>query len=206
MFRGQLTTHKAQLSVTYLPGGRRLSLRAPYNQGDRQERATGSLLLSANFTYLSVRDPADVIALRSPLLTEDPLRQVQVYAFSGKLGYAANLVYRGWFAHLFAMTGLDWQRTYYQQSEEQNKFSIEPNFDARVGLGRDQGAWYAGIYGALDYNQFRAGGWQFQGLSGQVRLFVGIRFAEPQWLRRRKPRFLKDLQNSPNIPLPPIFG
>lgn len=206
VFRDELVTKKIQFSLTYLPGGNRVSLRAPFNQGNRQRKAAGSVLLSASGTYLTVRDPTDVIAVRPPELTEALLSRVRVYALSTKVGYTANLVYRSWFAHLFAMTGLDWQQTYYLRSGAQNAFTVEPNFDLRAGGGYDGGRWYGGIYGAFDYNQFRAGDWQFQGLSGQLRLFFGIRFGEPKWLQRRKPQFLEDLQNSPSIPLPPIFG
>ena len=206
-FRDQLVTKKIQASITYLPGGQRISLRSPYNQGDRQRRSTGSLLLSGGGTYFTVRDPTDVIAARPPeLVGEAPLSWVRVYALSSKLGYVANLIYRSWFAHVFAATGLDWQQTYYRQGGAENRFSVEPTLNVRSGLGYDSGRFYGGLYGALDYHQFRAGDWQFQGTSGQLRLFFGIRFAEPAWLRHRKPQFLKNLQNSPSIPLPPIPG
>ncbi len=206
VFLENLLTKKIQLSITYLPGGNRVSLRAPYNQGDRQQKTTGSLLLSGSGTYFTVRDPTDVIALRPSELANSTLPQVQVYIFSSKIGYTANLIYKSMFLHLFAATGLDWQQTYYQQSGKNNAFSVEPNFDIRSGLGYDGGRFYGGLYGLLDYNQFRAGEWRFQGTSGQLRVFFGIRFAEPRWLHRRKPKFLEDLQNSPSIPLPPIFG
>ena len=205
-FHEQLVTKKIQASITYLPGGNRISLRSPYNQGDRQQKSTGSLLLSGGGTYFTVRDPEDVIGGRSPDLREAPLTRVRVYALSSKLGYVANLIYRSWFVHLFAATGLDWQQTYYQQAGKENGFSVEPTVDVRSGLGYDSGHFYGGLYGSLDYHQFSAGDWQFQGTSGQLRLFFGVRFAEPKWLHRRKPKFLEDLQNSPSIPLPPIFG
>ena len=206
LFRGQLVTKKIQASITYLPEGSHISLRSPYNQGDRQQKSTGSLLLSGAGTYFTMRDPEDVIAGHSLNPSEAPLSRVRVYALSSKLGYVANLVYRSWFVHLFAATGLDWQQTYYQQSGSENNFSVEPTFDVRSGLGYDSGHVYGGLYGSLDYHQFSAGNWQFQGISGQLRVFFGIRFPEPQWLHRRKPPFLEDLQNSPSIPLPPIFG
>ena len=206
LFREQLITKKVQLSVAYLPGGNRISLRSPYNQGDRQQKSTGSLILSGAGTFFSVRDPEDVISWRPPDLNESPLTRVKVYALSSKLGYVANLVYRSWFVHLFLTTGLDWQQTYYRQARRENTFSVEPTYDARSGLGYDSGRFYGGLYGSLDYHQFNAGDWQFQGTSGQLRLFFGIRFTEPGWLHRRKPKFLEDLQNSPSIPLPPIFG
>ena len=206
-FHEQLVTKKIQVSITYLPGGKQISLRSPYNQGDRQRRTTGSLLLSGGGTYFTARDPDDVILQRPPELSgEAPLSRVRVYAISGKLGYVTNLVYRSWFAHAFAALGLDGQQTYYQQIERNSTFSVEPTVDLRGGLGYDSGRFYGGVYGSLDYHQFRAGNWQFQAASGQLRLFFGIRFAEPEWLRRRKPQFLEDLQNSPSIPLPPIFG
>ena len=206
-FRDQLVTKKIQASITYLPGGDRVSLRSPYNQGDRLIRSTGSLLLSGGGTYLTVRDPADVIALRSAELNDDaPLSWVRVYALSSRLGYVTNLVYRGWFVHALVATGLDWQQTYYRAAKRENTFSVEPTFDVRSGVGYDSGRFYGGLYGSLDYHQFEAGEWQFQGTSGQLRLFFGIRFAEPTWLHRRKPKFLEKLQNSPSIPLPPIFG
>ena len=204
-FRPELVTKKMSVAITYLPGGNRVSLRTPYNQGVRQRKSAGSLLLSGSGTYLAVRDPAAVVpAIGLP--AELALERVRVYALSSKLGYTANLVYRSWFVHLLAMTGLDWQQTYYVQGETQSAFAVEPAYDLRSGLGYDNGRWYAGVYGTLDYNQYQAGDWQFQATSGQLRLFFGIRLAEPRWLQRRKPKFLEDWQNSPSIPLPPIFG
>ena len=202
----QLVTKKIQASITYLPGGDRVSLRSSYNQGDRQQATSGSLLLSGTGSYFTVREPTDVVGGLLAEPDDVPLSQVRVYALSSKLGYVTNLTYRSWFLHLFAMTGLDWQQTYYQQQGDQNAFSVEPTWDVRGGLGYDSGHFYGGVYGTLDYHQFDAGEWQFQATSGQLRLFFGIRFAEPAWLHRRKPKILEDLQNSPSIPLPPIFG
>ena len=204
-FQPELVTKKMSVSITYLPGGDRISLRTPYNQGVRQRKTSGSLLLSGSGTYLTVRDPAVVVPL--PLrLDQLPLERVRVYALSSKVGYTTNLVYRSWFVHLLAMTGLDWQQVYYEQSGTQRAFAVEPAFDLRAGLGYDNGRWYIGGYGTLDYNQYQAGDWQFQATSGQFRIFLGLRFTEPGWLQRRKPKFLEDWQNSPSIPLPPIFG
>ncbi len=204
-FRPELVTKKMSVAITYLPGGNRISLRTPYNQGVRQRKSAGSLLLSGSGTYLTVRDPAEVVpAIGLP--TELSLERVRVYALSSKVGYAANLIYRSWFVHLLAMTGLDWQQMYYVQGETQAAFAVEPAYDLRGGLGYDTGRWYAGVYGTLDYNQYQAGDWQFQATSGQLRFFFGIRLAEPRWLQRLKPKFLEDWQNSPSIPLPPIFG
>ena len=204
-FRPELVTKKMSVSITYLPGGDRVSLRAPFNQGVRQRKSAGSLLLSGSGTYLTVRDPAAVVpAIGLP--DELALERVRVYALSSKVGYTANLVYRSWFVHLLAMTGLDWQQTYYVQGETQSGFAVEPAFDLRSGLGYDNGRWYAGMYGTFDYNQYQAGEWQFQAASAQLRFFFGIRLAEPRWLQRLKPKFLEDWQNSPSIPLPPIFG
>lgn len=205
-FLGQLLTKKIQASITYLPGGSHVSLRSPYNQGDRQQKTSGSLLLSATGSYFTVREPTDVIGWRSLAPNEAPLSRVQVYALSSKLGYVANLTFRSWFLHLFGMTGLDWQQTYYQQSGDNNSFAVAPTWDVRCGLGYDSGHFYGGVYGTLDYHQFEAGEWEFQATTGQVRLFLGIRFPEPAWLHRRKPKILEELQNSPSIPLPPIFG
>lgn len=204
-FYPNLVTKKMSVSITYLPGGDRISLRTPFNQGVRQRKTAGSLLLSGSGTYLTVRDPAEVvpITLGSDQL---PLERVRVYALSSKVGYTANLIYRSWFVHLLAMTGLDWQQAYYVQGETQSAFAVEPAFDLRSGVGYDNGRWYTGVYGTLDYNQYQAGDWQFQATSGQLRFFFGIRWAEPRWLQRRKPKFLEDWQNSPSIPLPPIFG
>ena len=206
LFRENLLTKKIQLSITYLPAGERVSLRTPYNQGDRQYKTSGSLLLSGSGTYFTVRDPTDVIALRPAELTNSTLPRIRVYILSSKIGYTANLIHQSMFLHLFAATGLDWQQTYYQQPGNESAFSVEPNFDVRSGLGYDGGRFYVGLYGSLDYNQFKVGDWRFQGTSGQLRVFFGIRFSEPKWLHRRKPKFLEDLQNSPSIPLPPIFG
>ncbi|MGB3778666.1 MAG: DUF4421 family protein [Tunicatimonas sp.] len=204
-FRPELVTKKMSVAITYLPGGDRISLRSPYNQGVRQRKSAGSLLLSGSGTYLTVRDPGAVVpAIGLP--RELALERVRVYALSSKVGYAANLIYRSWFVHLLAMTGLDWQQTYYVQGETQSAFAVEPTYDLRSGLGYDTGRWYAGVYGTLDYNQYQAGDWQFQATSGQLRFFFGIRLAEPRWLQRLKPKFLEDWQNSPSIPLPPIFG
>ena len=205
-FYEQLVTKKIQASITYLPGGNQVSLRSPYNQGVRQRKSSGSLLLSGSGTYLTLRDSADVTGQGGMTRADAPLSQVRIYALSTKIGYTANLIHNAWFVHLFAATGLDWQQIYYRQTGNNNAFLVEPNLDLRCGLGYDSGRAYAGVYGAVDYNQFQAGDWQFQGTSGQLRIFFGIRFAEPSWLRRRKPQFLEDLQNSPNIPLPPIFG
>ena len=41
VFRDELVTKKIQFSITYLPGGNRVSLRAPFNQSNRQQRAAG---------------------------------------------------------------------------------------------------------------------------------------------------------------------
>ncbi len=139
VFRKSLLTKKIQLSITYLPGGNRVSLRTPYNQGDQQRKTTGSLLLSGSGTYFTVRDPIDVIALRPAVLSNGTLPRIRVYILSTKIGYTANLIHKSMFLHLFAATGLDWQQTYYQQSGDQNAFSVEPNFDIRSGLGYDGG-------------------------------------------------------------------
>ena len=204
-FRPGLVTKKMSVGITYLPGGNRVSLRTPYNQGVRQRKSAGSLLLSGSGTYLTVRDPAAAVpAIGLP--TELSLERVRVYALSSKVGYTANLIYRSWFVHLLAMTGLDWQQAYYVQGETQATFAVEPAYDLRSGVGYDNGRWYTGVYGTLDYNQYQAGDWQFQATSGQLRFFFGIRLAEPRWLQRLKPKFLEDWQNSPSIPLPPIFG
>ncbi len=204
-FRPELVTKKMSVAITYLPGGNRVSLRTPYNQGVRQRKSAGSLLLSGSGTYLTVRDPAEVVpAIGLP--ADLALERVRVYALSSKVGYTANLVYRSWFVHLLAMTGLDWQQMYYVQGETQSAFAVEPAYDLRAGVGYDNGRWYAGAYGTLDYNQYQTGDWQFKASSGQLRFFFGIRLAEPRWLQRRKPKFLEDWQNSPSIPLPPIFG
>lgn len=205
-FLENMVTKKIQLSISYLPDGERVSLRMPYNQGDRQRATSGSMLLSGSGTYFTIRDPNNVIASHPAALGEAAIPRIRVYILSSKVGYTANLVHKSMFLHVFAITGLDWQQTYYRQFGSQRNFSVAPNFDVRSGVGYDGGSFYLGVYGALDYNQFRAGDWQFQGTSGQVRAFFGIRFTEPKWLHRRKPKFLEDLQNSPSIPLPPIFG
>ena len=97
---------------------------------------------------------------------------MRVYALSSKVGYTANLIYRSWFVHLLAMTGLDWQQMYYVQGETQAAFAVEPTYDLRAGVGYDNGRWYAGAYGTLDYNQYQTGDWQFQATSGQLAVFL----------------------------------
>ncbi|MGB3849584.1 MAG: DUF4421 family protein [Tunicatimonas sp.] len=204
-FYPQLVTKKISLSAAYLPNGDRVSLRSPFNQGARQRKSAGSLLLSGSGTYLTVRDPVAVVPSVG-LPAEQPLERVRVYTLSTKVGYTTNLVFREWFVHLLAMAGLDGQRTYYLQGETQAGFAVQPAYDLRGGMGYDTGRWYVGAYGTYDYNQYRAGSWQFRATSGQLRFFFGMRLTEPKWLRRRKPKFLEDWQKSPSIPLPPIFG
>ncbi len=203
-FRPELVTKKMSVSITYLPGGDRVSLRTPYNQGVRQRKSAGSLLLSGSGTYLTVRDPAVVVpavGLPSAL----PLERVRVYALSSKVGYTANLVYRSWFVHLLAMTGLDWQQTYSVQGETQAAFAVEPAYDLRGGLGYDNGRWYTGLYGTLDYNQYQAGDWQFQATSGQLRLFFGFRFVRTELVAAPKTQVLGRLAEQPQHSPAPHF-
>ena len=193
VFLGDLRTKKLQVAATRIIGRHRVSFRAPYNQGNRQNKSAGSWLFQGNTTFLGVRDTKDITVLRSAALTEQALSEVQMYALGGKFGYTANLIHRSWVFHVLALGGLEVQQIRYEQGGARDSFTAAPGFEIRSGFGYDGVRWYTGVYGMVDYQQFQAGNWQFRGTSGQIRWYVGVRLAEPQWLHRLKPRILNRL-------------
>ncbi|MEM9673567.1 MAG: DUF4421 family protein [Cyclobacteriaceae bacterium] len=198
---------KIQTTVTYLPSGKQFSLSFPFNQGMRQRKSGGSLLLSGDFSYKKIASESNILP-DANLLVDDPVRKltkVEAYSLTTMMGYSATLVYRNFFAHAFGLTGLGFQNVYYFEETEKRGFAIEPTYDIRGAIGYDCSRWYTGVYVSSDYTISDVEGWQFVSRTSQVRLYLGIRFTEPHFLRKIKPKFLKKLQNSPNIPLP-FFG
>ena len=205
-FDSDLLARKIQASFTYLPGGKKFSLRAPFNQGVQQVKSASSFLLSGGFSYFKIRGQNGIL----PPVWSGPdqrvLNSVRLASVNGMVGYSGILVHRNFFLHLYGLAGLGFQQKRYVQEEVQNTFSVRPLYDGRAALGYDNGHYYGGIYGIADYASFHVSVWHFEEITTQLRLFVGIRLTEPAFLRRIEPRFLKRLKNSPDIPLPPIFG
>ncbi|MEM9831413.1 MAG: DUF4421 family protein [Bacteroidota bacterium] len=195
---------KIQATITYAPSGEKFSLGFPYNQGHQQRRSSGSLLMSADFSYKNITSD-DGILPPGAVSNQDPLKQlrrVESFSFTSMAGYGATLVHRNYYLYLFGLTGLGFQRINYQTDRKNRLFAIEPAYDVRAGLGRDQGDWYIGMYASSDYTVTDVEDWRFIGRTSQVRFFVGVRFSEPRFLRRIKPRFLEEMRSSPSLPLP----
>ncbi|MGB3589845.1 MAG: DUF4421 family protein [Tunicatimonas sp.] len=192
---------KIQTTVTYVPSGEKFSLSFPYNQGYQQRKSSGSLLLSADFSYKNIRASNGILP-QDEVSIQEQLSLVESYSFTAMVGYGATLIYRKYYLHAFGLTGLGFQRVNYQTTKDNRLFAIEPAYDARGALGRDQGNWYAGIYAASDFTTTDVQNWRFVGRSTQVRIFFGVRFSEPKFLRKIKPKFLQNMKSSPSIPLP----
>nr|WKN36847.1 DUF4421 family protein [Tunicatimonas sp. TK19036] len=207
-YQHDMVLKKIQATITYLPGGEQFSLRFPFNQGDRQRKSQGSLLLSSDFSYTKLYND-DGILPEGVADEADPagqLDELRFYSLNALVGYGATLVHRNFFLHAFGLTGLGFQRKRYYTGQEQRAFAVEPVYDIRGAFGYDKGAWYTGVYVSSDYTVVEIEQWQFIGRTSQIRLYLGIRIDEPEFLRKIKPKFLENWRNSPNIPLPPIFG
>lgn len=205
-FNSGLLARKVQATITYLPGGDQLSLRAPFNQGVRQVRSAGSFLLSGGFSYVKLQGESGILPPTWLAQDEPALSSIRLASITSLVGYACTLVHRSFFIHLYGLTGIGFQQKRYEQGQVNNVFSLKPIYKGRAAIGYDNGQFYAGVYGLSDYASFQVEQWYFHELSSQVRVFIGIRFTEPGFIQKIKPRFLEKLQNSPNIPLPPIFG
>ncbi len=196
-----ITIKKIQTTITYVPSGDKFSLRFPYNQGNQQRKSSSSLLMSGDFSYKNIM-ASDGILPSESVSDQDPLKQltqVESFAFTAKIGYSATLIHRNYYLHVFGLTGLGFQRINYQTNRENRLFAIEPAYDVRTAFGRDQGDWYTGFYISSDYTVTDVEDWRFVGRTSQIRFFVGIRFGEPNFLHRLKPRFLENLKSSPSI-------
>lgn len=207
-YQHDMVLKKIQATITYLPGGENFSLRFPFNQGDRQRKSQGSLLLSSDFSYTKLENEAGILPEEAGF-SADPngqLDALRFYSLNALMGYGATLVYRNFFFHAFGLTGLGFQRKRYNALEEKRSFAVEPVYDIRGAVGYDHGGWYAGVYASSDYTVVEIEQWQFIGRTSQIRCYVGIRINEPRFLRKIKPKFLENWRNSPNIPLPPVFG
>lgn len=205
-FNSELLVRKIKAAITYLPGGNRISLKAPFNYGDRQIKSAGSFLLSGGFSYLKVQGENGVLPAVWSAESASVLRGIRLASMNSTIGYTCTLVHNGFFVHFLGLAGLSFQQKRYEQESIENIFSVKPLYDGRAAIGYDNGHFYSGIYALLDYSSFQVEQWQFQELSSQIRVLVGIRLQEPGFLQKIKPRFLEKLQNSPDIPLPPIFG
>ncbi|WKN43795.1 DUF4421 family protein [Tunicatimonas pelagia] len=192
---------KIQTTITYVPSGDKFSLGFPYNQGYQQRKSSGSLLLSADFSYKNIRAASGILP-EEAVSAQEQLSLVESFSFTTMVGYGATLIYRKYYLHAFGLTGLGFQRINYENTQKNRLFAIEPAYDARAALGRDQGNWYTGIYAASDFTTTDVENWRFVGRSSQVRIFVGVRFSEPGFLRKIKPKFLQNMKSSPSIPLP----
>jgi hypothetical protein len=195
---------KIQATITYLPSGKQFSLGFPFNQGVRQRKSSGSLLLSGDFSYKKIASESNILP-ETNLLVNDPVRsltKVEAFSLTTMMGYSATLVYRNFFMHAFGLTGLGFQNVYYFEETEKRRFAIEPTYDIRGAVGYDCSSWYTGVYAFSDYTISDVEGWQFISRTSQIRFYLGIRFTQPNFFRRTKPKFLEKLQNSPNIPLP----
>jgi len=192
---------KIQTTVTYAPSGGKFSLGFPYNQGYQQRKSSGSLLMSGDFSYNNIR-AANGILPQNAVAPQNQLSLVESYSLTAMVGYGATLIFHQYYFHVFGLTGLGFQRVSYEAAEKKRLFAIEPAYDGRVALGRDQDNWYAGIYASSDFTVTDVEDWRFVGRSSQVRVFFGVRFGEPEFLRKIKPKFLDNLKSSPSIPLP----
>lgn len=229
-FREQMLSRKIEGTITYLPGGNKLSMRAPFNQSVKQIKSAGSFVMSASFSHFTLQDKQEGI-LPQALQTGNQalLRSIQLSSLNTSMGYACTLVHRNFFLHLFGLTGLGFQlqqherdvpvavttgghdqrntaqRGAAQQDEAIKDFSLKPVYDGRAALGFDNGDFYAGVYTIADYNGSRFEQLKFEEFTTQIRFFVGLRLDQPTWLSKLKPAFLEKWQNNPIIPLPSIF-
>ncbi len=207
-FNSDLLARKIQASITYLPEGDKISLRSPFNQGNRQIKSAGSFLLSGGFSYFKLQGEQGILP-RGWITPEDPslIHDVRLASITSLIGYTGTWVLsQRFYLHLYGLAGLGFQQKRLENAQTIHAFSVKPIYDGRAGFGYDNGHFYAGVYGVMDYASFQVETWNFQELSSQLRLFVGIRLTEPAFLQKIKPGFLERLRNSPNIPLPPIFG
>lgn len=204
-FNSKLLVRKIKAAITYLPGGERISLRAPFNYSVRQVKSAGSFLLSGGFSYIKVRGENGILPAIWLAESDLALRSIRLASLNSLMGYTCTLVHQGFFIHLLGQAGFGFQQKRYEQKRVENVFSLKPIYDVRAAIGYDNGQFYTGVYGIIDYASFQVEQWHFQELSSQVRISIGIRFSEPKFLKKIKPRYLERLQNSPNIPLPAIF-
>lgn len=204
-FNSELLVRKIKASITYLPGGNRISLRAPFNYGARQVKSAGSFLLSGGFSYTRVQGEDGILPVTWIAESDAVLRGIRLISLNSLIGYTGTWVHKNFFVHFLGQTGFGFQQKKYKQKHVENIFSLKPIYDVRAAIGYDNGHFYMGIYGIMDYASFQVEQWHFQELTSQIRVSIGIRFTEPEFLQNIKPRYLERLQNSPNIPLPAIF-
>lgn len=208
MVNEDLTNKKIQATLTYLPNGDQYSLRFPVNQGDRQIKNSGTFLLSSDFSFTKLTD------VRTILIEEfDPgymgspeLQELRYYSLNALMGYSATGLLNDFYFHIFGLAGLGFQRQRYRTDRSHEGFAVEPVYDIRGAVGYDNGNWYSGLFLTLDYTRVDIQEWEFITRTSQIRCYLGIRFTQPDFLRRIKPKFLDRLRNSPNIPLPSFLN
>ncbi len=204
-FRQQMFSQKLEGSITYLPNGNRLSLRAPYNQAVQQIKSAGSFIMSGGFSYFLLKDRTGILPYALQPDDQLPVRSLRIYAINTLTGYACTLVHRHFYLHLYGLTGFAFQLQKYGSDTEVKAFAVKPVYDGRAAIWYDNGDMYGGVYALANYNDFQVQQIAFGQTTTQIRFFVGLRLNQPGWLRKLKPAFLDKWRNSPTLPFPSIF-
>ncbi len=173
--------------------GEQIAMRSSFTQGSRQRKSIASWLLSGGLSFFDVHGspvifPTDLLPPTSP-------QQVRSRSLELQPGFAANLVHRYWTVNVTGLAGPSLQHRYVEKTSVEKSWAVEPVLDARMAVGYDNGRYFFGIWGVAHYMQSVASPeTKLTYINQNVRLYIGFRFAEPDWLRKLEPEILDRLE------------
>jgi len=190
---GNIRARRIMVGASHLFTGEQLSVKAPFNRNLRQVQSAGSFMLTGGFSSIELEGEESVIPLgaRERFANDTSLTEISAISVFARPGYAYNFVYNKFFFHLSGSLGLALQYKIYKDEEGRHtNWGVAPNYNVKGATGFDNGKYFAGVSSVFTFGSVQVDQIRLLETSRNLQLFVGYRFAEPQWLRDLKPGFL----------------
>ena len=186
--RADLNITNLQFNAFYVFNHRRFSYRSAFNQADIQLKSAGSFLLGFSTSTLRFNSDSTLIPGESESLLPDELNiNIGRFTALGLVpGYTHNFIYRNFYLNLSLSIGPAhlWTR-YSSESRETNDLNIRPIVNIRSALGYNSDTFFGGLSFVSQGVGYEIGDLEVNARSGNVKLFVGYRFQEWGFLKKR---------------------
>jgi hypothetical protein len=185
------------VSSYYIFNHKRFSYKNSFTFVEQQKKSAGSLLFGIYYTYFEAKGDPSLVTdpFRSNFDTLSFINRGHVNNFGLNLGYIYTLVFlKKCYATVSLVQGIGGVQMQYQRDDNSTYHQLigaAGKLNARVAVGYDQGKYFVGTMGMIDYFLFRKrSNSTFDYSFGKAMLFVGYRFSilkkESKMLKRLK--------------------
>lgn len=191
--QGRIQARRVMVGATHLFSGEEVSVKSPFNRNNRQLQSAGTWMLASGLSSIELKGEESIIPseLREGFDSDTTVSEISAVSFYARPGYAYNFVYRNFFLHTSGSLGLALQYKFFEQQDNRTTaWDVAPVYNFKAATGFDNGKYFAGVSAVFTYGSVQMNELRLLERSRNLQLFVGYRFAEPQWLRDLKPSFL----------------